>query len=270
FNVAESVNFATSDWLAYGLKCANRYRLFGRRQAFPHFELVCKMVNKCDKLDKDTIEWLWDNFIYMYNEHYDFLKTMLQANITRGRPWDFDPSDYAAHQEDIEELEKQQYQSDGTGRMRYSEAQDLSIEDVECVVCNHGLYCAIVRCQCKPSAVTCHLHYKDICTCQMSNKWFEYRYNLTWFEETKIKLASIANATYDESSGRYLAGRSKENYEILTKSSDDIVITTISANPMLLQSEFTNRYGKILANYTTQLVAKVSLCVVVVFFFFVT
>ncbi|ETO32448.1 hypothetical protein RFI_04668 [Reticulomyxa filosa] len=97
FNVAEAVNFATSDWLAYGLKCVNRYRLFGRRQAFPHSELVCKLVNKCEKLDNETL----DGF------------GIILSNITRGRPWDFDPTEYAAHKEDVEELEKQKLELDG-------------------------------------------------------------------------------------------------------------------------------------------------------------
>ena len=42
-NVAEAVNFATADWLSFGLKCVEKYRLFGRRQAFSHDELVSKL-----------------------------------------------------------------------------------------------------------------------------------------------------------------------------------------------------------------------------------
>ena len=48
FNVAEAVNFATNDWLSFGLKCTERYRIFGRRQAFSHDELICKL---CQRLE---------------------------------------------------------------------------------------------------------------------------------------------------------------------------------------------------------------------------
>ncbi|ETO32449.1 hypothetical protein RFI_04669 [Reticulomyxa filosa] len=72
----------------------------------------------------------------------------------------------------------------------------------------------------------------------------------------KDKLGKMVNAVYDPNTGRLLASKSRENFEIFTKSSDDIVIHTISMSPLEQQNEFRNRYGKILANYTSQLIAK--------------
>jgi len=45
YNVAESVNFATPDWLPFGRRAMSRYRKFKRGPVFSHQELVCKAVN---------------------------------------------------------------------------------------------------------------------------------------------------------------------------------------------------------------------------------
>eukprot|EP01088_Endostelium_zonatum_P012840 TRINITY_DN2712_c0_g1_i1.p1 TRINITY_DN2712_c0_g1~~TRINITY_DN2712_c0_g1_i1.p1 ORF type:complete len:862 (-),score=166.80 TRINITY_DN2712_c0_g1_i1:63-2648(-) len=44
FNCAESVNFATPDWLPYGRKAGCRYRKTKRSAVFSHQELICKAI----------------------------------------------------------------------------------------------------------------------------------------------------------------------------------------------------------------------------------
>lgn len=45
YNIAESVNFASPDWLPYGRRAMSRYRKFKRSPVFSQQELVCKAVN---------------------------------------------------------------------------------------------------------------------------------------------------------------------------------------------------------------------------------
>jgi histone demethylase JARID1 len=42
--VAESVNFATPDWLPFGRRAMSRYRKHKRGPVFSHQELICKAV----------------------------------------------------------------------------------------------------------------------------------------------------------------------------------------------------------------------------------
>ncbi len=44
YNVAESVNFATPDWLPFGRRAMSRYRKHKRGPVFSHQELICKAV----------------------------------------------------------------------------------------------------------------------------------------------------------------------------------------------------------------------------------
>ena len=135
FNIAEAVNFATSDWLSFGLKCTERYRIFGRRQAFSHDELICKLCQRIEILDLQTLKWLFESYLFIYKSHYEFIKTMLSANVTRGRPWEYDPNEWIKIKkneasdslllfDNLDNLDKMDYiqlQQDGTGRMRYDD-----------------------------------------------------------------------------------------------------------------------------------------------------
>eukprot|EP01083_Nonionella_stella_P010431 29742_1 len=297
FNVAEAVNFATSDWLSFGLKCAERYRVFGRRQAFAHNELICNLCERIEILDLQTLKWLFESFLFIYKSHYEFVKTMLSANVTRGRPWAYDPNQWVNikkqnekdslllfdNLDNLEQLGYLELQKDGTGRMRYedneldSDNEDeeeggekkkrrQKHEDAECVKCNDCVYVGCVRCKCDPSVVCCHKHFNEFCQCPIANKWFEFRFNLTWFEQILNQLTMKVAAEYGGSNIDYtikinqnelLTDYSSKNYQILTQSTDKYILnTSTQLTALMVRKEFEDRYGKILGDYSNQLVRK--------------
>eukprot|EP01084_Bolivina_argentea_P293695 505164_1 len=142
FNVAEAVNFATSDWLSFGLKCAERYRIYGRRQAFAHNELICNLCERIEILDLQTLKWLFESFLFIYKSHYEFIKTMLSANVTRGRPWQYDPNEWIKiktqnakddlllfdNLDNLDQLNYLELEKDGTGRMKYNDNNEASFD----------------------------------------------------------------------------------------------------------------------------------------------
>ena len=156
-------------------------------------------------------------------------------------------------------------------------------EDAECAKCNHCVYIGCVRCSCDPSVVCCHLHFTEFCQCPVSEKWFEFRFDLSWFERmlkalvTKVNAAYVTDHALSQSDGNTTESTgdtksaaqgnpnelqtdlSAKNYEILCQSTDDIVVT-VSCNltALLVRKQFEERYGKILGDYTNQLVRKLS------------
>eukprot|EP01083_Nonionella_stella_P017831 49952_1 len=249
FNVAEAVNFCTADWLSFGLKCASRYKMYGRRQAFAHNELICNLCEKMDELDTNTLKWLFESFVVIYKAHYEFINTMLNANVTRGRPWQYDPDEWMNKPQTEDAL-------DGTGRGKYDDiklAEEFT--DAECVECNDCLYTACVRCKCDPSQVSCHKHFKSFCECAVSDKWFEFRFPLTWFEQILNELIGKVDAQVIGNELR--TDYSDKNYEILKVSSDACVVEWCDNESIKeIRHAFEERYGEVLGKYCKELVKK--------------
>lgn len=140
WNVAEAVNFATADWLSFGLKCVARYQVYGRRQAFAHEELIARLCERMEVLDQPTLKWLFENFLFLYKAHYEFIKCMLSANVTRGRPWEYDPKQWVKIKqqetkdnlllfdtEQLDAVDLVELQKDSTGRTKYVIHCDLRV-----------------------------------------------------------------------------------------------------------------------------------------------
>jgi hypothetical protein len=51
FNVGEAVNFATYDWLKFGVEAEERYRLVARNSVFSHQRLLFTLLHHKKQVD---------------------------------------------------------------------------------------------------------------------------------------------------------------------------------------------------------------------------
>lgn len=56
FNIAEAVNFAAPDWLSFGVRGFERYRIYRRQPVFSHDLLMCRLAQESG-VDIRTIAW---------------------------------------------------------------------------------------------------------------------------------------------------------------------------------------------------------------------
>ncbi|KAL6043476.1 Lysine-specific demethylase 5A, partial [Balamuthia mandrillaris] len=81
FNCAESVNFATPDWLPFGRKAIQRYRTIRRASVFSHHELLCNALNKYEPESLDMALRLRHETVAMIQEEKELRDKIVVEGI---------------------------------------------------------------------------------------------------------------------------------------------------------------------------------------------
>ncbi|KAL1916576.1 uncharacterized protein VTP21DRAFT_5767 [Calcarisporiella thermophila] len=144
FNFCEAVNFATPDWIPYGLGCVRRYQAYRKQPVFSHEELLLKVVSN----DASTRSSQWvQKALAEIRDRELFTRKHVRAKFP-----------------EISEV---------------LDAQDRSTdEEYQCSVCHAYVYLSQIHCgQCGPSKVACPDHIKDLCACPISNRVLRLRFH---------------------------------------------------------------------------------------------
>lgn len=145
FNVAESVNFATPDWLPFGRRAMTRYRKVKRSAVFSHQELICNAIRDMpDSLE--MAQRLRSEFVKMSEEEQQLRDKIVLEGI-----------------ETCMRMVKENDQEDNK----------------QCAVCWFDCYLSAVMCPCKGiKEVVCLRHSKKLCGCEGKKKVLMIRFTL--------------------------------------------------------------------------------------------
>lgn len=145
FNFAEAVNFSVADWLPVGRQSVHHYRLTQKHPVFCHDELVCKMIAQPDELDLSLLLVTTEDASTMLSDEEELRRNIKQAGIL-------------AEERVIFEL--------------------ISDDERQCCVCKTCCFLSGVQCTCNKRRLSCPHHFKEMCSCQISNKCLKYRYSI--------------------------------------------------------------------------------------------
>lgn len=145
FNFAEACNFAPYDWLHIGRECISHYSSLKRFCVFSHDELVCKMAEIYDELDKKILLATYKDMRTMVNAEHTKRKFLLMQGIKNA------------------------------SRVRFDELPD---DERQCFVCKTTCFLSALVCKCNPLKLVCLDHYKQLCVCSVSNYKLKYHYKI--------------------------------------------------------------------------------------------
>lgn len=155
YNVAESVNFATPDWLPFGRRAMSRYRKHKRGPVFSHQELICKAVT----YEPESAEM-------GRRVRYEFLKMAEEEQKLRDKIV-------------IEGIET---------CMRMTKEDEQEEDCRQCSVCLYDCYLSAVTCACKDNKqIVCLRHSKKLCACEGRKKVLMIRYTLAELDAMQNK-----------------------------------------------------------------------------------
>jgi hypothetical protein len=170
FNVAESVNFSSPDWLPFGRRAMTRYRKFKRSAVFSHQELVCNAIlQKPESLEMG--QRLRVEFMKLAEEEQKLRdKIVLEGIETCMRMTKLRP--------------------EGGG------GAEIEEDNRQCAVCWFDCFLSAVMCPCKGlNEVVCLRHSKKLCGCEGRKKVLMIRYTLAELDamqqEWDRKLAAL-------------------------------------------------------------------------------
>ena len=186
YNVAESCNFALTDWIPWGLMSDRWYRQLGRAQVFSYPALLVSLAQ-----DSDTVE----TAMWLLSDLQRYLSLELQAvgnlgakGVTQRRRMETTAGILTNMLSANAENEVPNTLFDGkrlcAGRMKVS---NLSMQDIrrqrdsqgqdECCVCLGSTFLFLVRCACSDKRVACVAHGLRMCSCPAASKTIESRFS---------------------------------------------------------------------------------------------
>ncbi|XP_048582625.1 lysine-specific demethylase 5A isoform X2 [Nematostella vectensis] len=169
YNLAEAVNFATSDWLPIGRHCINHYREMTRNPVFSHEELVCKMAADPDGLDLDLAKAVYDEMLAIVETETKRRNTLLE---------------------------------NGAQEFERAEAFELLPDDErQCQICKTTCFLSAVTCKCSEERLTCLDCASELCACRPSDKTLRYRYTLKELPSMLYRLKQRAESFDNWASG---------------------------------------------------------------------
>lgn len=145
FNFAEACNFAPYDWLHIGRECITHYSSLKRFCVFSHDELVCKMAEIYDELDKKILLATYKDMRTMVNAEHTKRRYLLMQGIRNA------------------------------SRVRFDELPD---DERQCFVCKTTCFLSALICKCSPTKLVCLDHFEQLCVCPPSNYKLKYHYKI--------------------------------------------------------------------------------------------
>ena len=186
YNVAESCNFALTDWIPWGLMSDRWYRELGRAQVFSHPGLLVSLAQ-----DSDTVEtamWLLSDLERYVALEQQGVQALLANGLCTRRRMDTTAGILTNMLSANSENEVPNTMLDGkrlcAGRMKTS---NMSMQDIrrqresqgqdECCICLGSTFLFLVRCTCNDRRVSCVAHAHRMCSCDMASKSLEERFS---------------------------------------------------------------------------------------------
>ncbi|OAF68251.1 Jumonji/ARID domain-containing protein 2 [Intoshia linei] len=154
FNVAEAVNFCDVSWLHMGKRCIDNYKILKRKNIFCYELLVTNIVEQCcsgkNVVDSHIARYVALFFKELVSQRREIYLEIKQQIVKKNK------------------------------RNMYPEYKDnLNM----CCICKTYIFLLGVECdKCnrkkdeKNFKLACHLHYTDMCSCEMIFKKVVYRY----------------------------------------------------------------------------------------------
>ncbi|KAH9197842.1 hypothetical protein AeNC1_000209 [Aphanomyces euteiches] len=164
FNCNEAVNFVLPDWIPFGHRCNERYRLFRRLSVFSHDRLMYVLSMKPFAGDWTVLgtNLLLDEMNKLVKEEVELRQQLIRSGIQEV---------IAMSKRDINLTDDE---------MGYDDKR-------QCTLCKHSLFFSGVACRCSKTKVACLRHAADMCRCPPSDKVF-----LQWFTVPEM-VAAIQN-----------------------------------------------------------------------------
>lgn len=165
-NVAEAVNFAPADWIAFGLRCVERYRRYARPPVFSHEALLLKTADD-PACNLYTSAWLLQPLQQLYNEELVMRELLKQYGIVEGKRW------------------TKQYHAELFGAdhdllvTTYSDRYHRTFRALtQCAICKHACYVSAVWCACQAHKIACLRHAALLCNCPIKQRVLLFRYDM--------------------------------------------------------------------------------------------
>ena len=150
----QAVNFATADWVAFGLAATARYRQFKHIAAFSVAKLLCTIAEAPleEKLEDgaEALQLLATHIEQVVDEEKRLRDEVTRAGLVM--------------------------------KLRAEHAPDASTEDGDedgrlCSLCKQNCYLSFVTCPCTSDRSCCLLHCRKMCPCEMSRRILFFRYS---------------------------------------------------------------------------------------------
>lgn len=161
WNVSESVNFATLDWIKHGRACKDRYIRDARDPIVAHDKLVWSLAMLETKNIKNKADL-----------------QLIQDEIKKIRTEEFVTREKA-------QLSGIKFASRMPEEDVYSDEADCQRQ---CLKCKAPCSFSAIVCSCSPGKVTCLHHIKDLCACNNSVKCLVYWKSIGELDELLSKI----------------------------------------------------------------------------------
>jgi hypothetical protein len=163
FNIAEAVNFATSDWIPHGSQSVVDYRMKGKKEVFSFDRLMFTLTYHLNEFTLESCEMLLKELEILYYDELHFRKSL-----------------YASGIQDISKLTKLPKE----GRMSVDIPEELAAYDDQriCGTCQHTCFLSAVCCHCSELDVSCLKCCDFMCGCPRTNKFL-----LEWHSIAEIE-----------------------------------------------------------------------------------
>lgn len=159
FNFAEACNFAPADWIPMGRKSVLYYGHFKRTCVFSHDELICKIAENAQDVDKDIC-------IAAFNDMKDMIFT---------------------------EMNRRSHIKNSTAVTKF-ERFDFSFikdEDRQCKYCKTTCFLSAIYCPCSANSLVCLDHLEFQCSCETSGKIMRFHYTFSELVDLLLKFVDI-------------------------------------------------------------------------------
>lgn len=165
FNVGEAVNFAVPDWLSFGRRCADRYRLWQRPSPISRERLVMAMVSNLPELDLEGLQLLATELQLMRNEQERLRRKAYELGVVHAM-----------------QMEQEKEDDEHFDALR------------QCHVCRHLCYFSALVCSCSTARVVCMRHTSELCSCHKRENCALFWYTIQNLDEALEKVAAAAKA----------------------------------------------------------------------------
>ena len=186
YNVAESCNFALTDWIPWGLMSDRWYRQLGRAQVFSHPGLLVSLAQNSDTVE--TAMWLLSDLERYFALEQQGVQALIAKGLTARRRLETTAGILTNMLSANAENEQANTMLDGkrlcAGRMKSS---NMSMQDIrrqresqgqdECCICLGSTFLFLVRCSCSDKRVSCVAHAHRMCSCPVTSKTLESRFS---------------------------------------------------------------------------------------------
>ena len=146
-NFAEAVNFATWDWLEFGLRSMHNYQLTQRAPVFSHEEVICYIAQSCvadpTSIDCRSARIVFNQLTQITEAQYALCSQLVISGLTS---------------------------------REHKVMETLADDDRQCCVCKGTCFLFSIQCSCKPASYTCLEHAAAFCQCPAASKTIVYRF----------------------------------------------------------------------------------------------